>query len=150
MTKCAAYLGASLLALAFSAEAACAEQPGERSSDQAETAPQSDIIVTGTRQRGVRAADSAAPVQIIGSSAFEKVGQPDLTQGLQQNLPSFTAQSLGGDTGNFTLSASLRGLNPNHTLVLVNGKRRHTSANLQASPGGVSVVRTFGADRGVD
>ena len=138
MRKCTAYLGASLLALAFGAQPVLAEQLGERSPDQAETGagPQSDIIVTGTRQRGVRAADSAAPIQIVGSSAFEKVGQPDLTQGLQQNLPSFTAQSLGGDTGNFTLSASLRGLNPNHTLVLVNGKRRHTSANLQASPGG--------------
>ncbi|HWU04237.1 MAG TPA: TonB-dependent receptor [Novosphingobium sp.] len=120
--------GASLLALS----ALMLPQIGRAEEAQPAAA---DIIVTGTRVKGVHAADSTAPVQIVGASTFEKVGQADLTQGLQQNLPSFTAQSLGGDTGNFTLSAALRGLSPNHTLVLVNGKRRHPTANLQASPG---------------
>lgn len=119
--------GISLLALTACMQAGFAQ----------EAAPSegAGIIVTGTRLKGVQAADSPAPIQIVSASTFDKVGQPDLTQGLQQNLPSFTAQSLGGDTGNFTLTASLRGLSPNHTLVLVNGKRRHPTANLQASPG---------------
>jgi len=128
MKMTGAKAGASLIALALCVQAGFAQE-----ADSSAAAP--EIIVTGTRLKGVLAADSAAPIQIVGSSTFEKVGQPDLTQGLQQNLPSFSAQSMGGDTGNFTLAASLRGLSPNHTLVLVNGKRRHPTANLQASPG---------------
>jgi len=96
--------------------------------DQAE--PSSEIIVTGTRQTGMRAADSAAPIQLIGTQAFQNVGQQDLTQVLAQTLPSLNFQGFGGDTANLTLSAALRGINPNDTLVLVNGKRRHTTANL--------------------
>ena len=45
-------------------------------------------------------------------------------------VPSFTAQAFGGDMANQTLQAKLRGLSPNHTLVLVNGKRRHTTGSL--------------------
>ncbi len=45
-------------------------------------------------------------------------------------VPSFTVQAFGGDMANQTLQAKLRGLSPNHTLVLVNGKRRHTTSSL--------------------
>ncbi|WP_408589102.1 TonB-dependent receptor plug domain-containing protein [Novosphingobium sp.] len=89
-----------------------------------------DIIVTGTRTTGMRAADSAAPIQLVGSSAFQSVGQQDLTQVLAQSLPSLNFQAFGGDTANLNLTAALRGISPNDTLVLVNGKRRHTTANL--------------------
>lgn len=89
-----------------------------------------EVIVTGTRRVGVEAADSAAPVQVLDTSALTKVAQPDLVQALAQNLPSFSAQAFGGDTAALTLSAKLRGLSPNHALVLINGKRRHTTANL--------------------
>ena len=88
------------------------------------------IIVTGTRVTGLSAADSPAPVQVIGADILGNVGQPDLIQALAQNIPSFNAQAFGGDTANLTLSAKLRGLSPNHALVLINGKRRHGTANL--------------------
>ena len=98
--------------------------------------PGDEIIVTGTRAIGITAAESAAPIRLVGSDAIGHVGQPNLNQVLTQLVPSFTAQSFGGDAANLTLSAALRGLNPNETLVLVNGKRRHGTANLQvlASP----------------
>ncbi|WP_294392580.1 TonB-dependent receptor [uncultured Sphingomonas sp.] len=89
-----------------------------------------DIIVTGTRASGITAAESATPIKLLSSEAIEHVGQPNLNQVLTQLVPSFTAQAFGGDTANLTLSARLRGLSPNHTLVLVNGKRRHGTANL--------------------
>ncbi len=94
----------------------------------------SEVIVTGTRVTGVKAEDSAAPVQVVGSMALKRVGQPDLIQALSQNLPSFNAEGYGADTAALTLSAALRGLNPNDTLVLVNGKRRHPTANLHVDP----------------
>jgi iron complex outermembrane receptor protein len=93
------------------------------------------IIVTGTRQTGIRAADSAAPISLIDSGTLTRVGQPNLNQALTQIAPSFAAQQFGGDVANLTLSARLRGLSPNHTLVLVNGKRRHNTASFQVSGG---------------
>ena len=93
-------------------------------------APAPEIIVTGTRQVGMKAEDSPAPIQVLGSAALQSVGQQDLTQVLAQSLPSLNFQAFGGDTANLTLTAALRGLSPNDTLVLVNGKRRHTTANL--------------------
>ncbi|HEX7761238.1 MAG TPA: TonB-dependent receptor [Caulobacteraceae bacterium] len=93
------------------------------------------VIVTGTRTTGLKASDSAAPVEVLGSDALKHVGQPDLIQGLAQLVPSFTAEALGGDTANLTLSARLRGVSPNDTLVLVNGKRRHITGNLHVLGG---------------
>ena len=96
----------------------------------AEAPDVSEIIVTGTRATGITAAESAAPIKVLGAEELSHVGQPNLNQILTQLVPSFTAQAFGGDTANLTLSARLRGLSPNHTLVLVNGKRRHGTANL--------------------
>jgi len=103
---------------------------------QAEPAPEAgEIIVTGTRATGMQAADSAAPIQLIGADAIGKVGQPNLNQALTQLVPSFQAQTQGTDMASFSLSARLRGLSPNHTLVLVNGKRRHGNSILQVING---------------
>jgi iron complex outermembrane recepter protein len=93
------------------------------------------IIVTGTRTTGLTAEDSPAPVVVLGDDTLEKTGQPDLIQALAQNVPSFTAQAFGGDTSNLTLKAKLRGLSPNHALVLLNGKRVHGTSNLSVPAG---------------
>jgi iron complex outermembrane receptor protein len=93
------------------------------------------IIVTGTRATGVTAAESSAPIKVIDSEALAKVGQPNLNQVLAQLVPSFTAEAFGGDTANLTLSAKLRGLSPNHALILINGKRRHGTSNLHVLSG---------------
>ena len=94
-----------------------------------------EIIVTGTREVGTRAADAAAPIQLLSQEALEHVGQPNLNQALTQLVPSFTAQTQGTDMSSFSLSARLRGISPNHTLVMVNGKRRHGNAILQVING---------------
>src|SRR5258708_32463813 len=93
------------------------------------------VIVTGTRVTGLAAADSSAPITVIGADALTHVGQPNLIQALAQIAPSFTAEALGGDTAALTLSARLRGLSPNDTLVLINGKRRHSTGNLHVLGG---------------
>ena len=95
------------------------------------------VIVTGTRVQGMTAADSAAPITVLGTDALTKgTGSTDLRQALGQTIPSFTAQQFGGDTANLTLSAALRGLSPNDTLVLINGHRRHYTGNLHVDAGG--------------
>lgn len=88
------------------------------------------VIVTGTRQSGLTAEDSPAPVQVLDVGALESSGALDLRKSLSLLVPSFNAQATGGDMANNNLAAKLRGVSPNHTLVLVNGKRRHGTASL--------------------
>jgi iron complex outermembrane receptor protein len=107
-----------------------------------------EVIVTGTRQSGQRAADSPAPIQILSAEALQNAaGNPDLMSTLSQIVPSLTINAIGGDAGGLSLQAKLRGLSPNHVLVLINGKRRHTTANLMVdgSPyqGGAGVDLNF-------
>src|SRR6202020_3684400 len=121
-------VGASVSAFAMIAAPAFAQS----AANEAET-----VIVTGTRVQGMTAADSAAPITVLGTDALTKgSGTTDLRQALGQTVPSFTAQQFGGDTANLTLSAALRGLSPNDTLVLVDGHRRHYSGNLHVDAGG--------------
>jgi iron complex outermembrane receptor protein len=119
---------AGVSALALVATLAGAAQAAD--GDAAEGAELEAIIVTGTRTTGLRAVDSPAPITVLDSTALQRTGQTDLIQAIAQNVPSFNAQAFGGDTANLTLSAKLRGLSPNHALVLINGKRRHGTANL--------------------
>jgi iron complex outermembrane receptor protein len=122
------FVGSSIAAFVVAAGPAFAQQSA---ANEAET-----VIVTGTRVQGMTAADSAAPITVLGTDALTKgTGSTDLRQALGQMVPSFTAQQFGGDTANLTLSAALRGLSPNDTLVLVNGKRRHYTGNLQVDGG---------------
>jgi len=120
-------VGSSLAAFAVMAGPSLAQQADQ----SAET-----VIVTGTRVQGMTAADSAAPITVLGTDALTQgTGSSDLRQQLGQSIPSFTAQQFGSDTANLTLSAALRGLSPNDTLVLINGKRRHYSGNLHVDGG---------------
>jgi iron complex outermembrane receptor protein len=105
-----------------------------------------EIIVTGSRQGGLKAADSPAPVQILSAEALKAAaGSPDLMSTLSQVVPSLTMQAFGADMAGQTLQAKLRGLSPNHVLVLINGKRRHTTANLAVDTGS-----TYQGGAGVD
>jgi iron complex outermembrane receptor protein len=114
----------------------------------AESSGLDEIIVTGSRQSGLKASDSPAPIQILSAEALQAAsGNPDLMATLAQVVPSLTVEAFGGDMANQTLLAKLRGLSPNHVLVLVNGKRRHTTANIailgSAYQGGAGVDLNF-------
>jgi len=135
--KHALLLGSSLATFAWAAPAMAQNNNG---------GSQETVIVTGTRVQGMTAADSAAPITVLGSDALTKgTGSTDLRQALGQTVPSFTAQQIGFDTAALTLSAALRGLSPNDTLVLVNGKRRHYTGNLHVD-GGNFASGSSGAD----
>ena len=104
------------------------------------------VIVTGTRVTGMSAADSPAPITVIGSDTFQHIGAPNLISALLPTVPSFDAEQHGGDTATLMKTARLRGLNPNHTLVLVNGKRRHGGANLHVLSGPYQGAATVDLD----
>ena len=105
-----------------------AQLPGE----QAE-----DVIVTGTRQQGRTKQASPAPVDVISSAELQKTGEQNVFDALNKVLPSLDLPPVGFDTAGLVRSAQLRGLSPDDTLVLVDGKRRHVSANINADIGPV-------------
>jgi iron complex outermembrane receptor protein len=88
------------------------------------------IIVTGTRDTGKKARDSATPIDIVSGYDLAATGKTNLLDALKSILPSMNAQAVGYDVGALARTFQLRGLSPSHTLVLVNGKRRHLSASL--------------------
>lgn len=99
-----------------------------------------ETIVVGSRGQARTKLKTTAPVDVINISA-QSVNMPqlDLGQMLVASAPSFNAQqSQGGDLSSSVNQPSLRGLAPNQLLVLVNGKRRHTSAALIASQTGTA------------
>ena len=105
--------------------------------DNAEEAPkagttQNEIVVTGTRRNDLKAADSAQPIDIITGAELLEKGTADMNDLLRTEVPSLNVQRLVSNDGAvFTRPFSLRGLPPDQTLVLVNGKRRHRGATVQ-------------------
>ena len=121
-------LGAFVAPISLSSSSVAAQ---DANSSQAET-----VVVTGTRVQGMTAADSAAPITVLGTTALTQgAGSSDLRLALGQTVPSFTAESSGSDLARLSLTAALRGLSANDTLVLVNSKRRHGTGNLNVSSG---------------
>lgn len=93
------------------------------------------VIVTGTRSAGARVRDSAAPITVISAETLQETGASNLFDAMTALVPSYNAQSVTGNVGNMIRSVQLRGLSPNHVLVLVNGKRRHITASISADAG---------------
>jgi iron complex outermembrane receptor protein len=136
----AALLGGS--ALAFTAAPAAAQNasappggmPAEDATDQdAAAAPEvgEEIVVTGTRRSDRTVADSPVPVDVIGAEAITNTGATETNRILNQLVPSFNfPQPSIADGSDALRPATLRGLSPDQTLVLINGKRRHVSALL--------------------
>ena len=96
-----------------------------------------DVIVTGTRQQGRTKQNSPAPVDVISAADLQRTGQQNVFDALNKLLPSLELPAEGFDTAGLVRSARLRGLSPDDTLVLINGKRRHISANINADVGPV-------------
>jgi len=90
----------------------------------------SEIVVLGSRSAVARTnIDKPVPVDVIRMKDVKTFGQADVTQVLNYAAPSFNSnrQTVADGTDHID-PASLRGLGPDQVLVLVNGKRRHTTA----------------------
>ena len=93
--------------------------------------PVSDVIVTGTRRVNESAEHSLVPIAVISGTTLAETGSTDTAETLSQLLPSFNyPQPALTDGTDIVRPATLRGLQPDEMLVLVDGKRRHTSALL--------------------
>ncbi|MDF1692065.1 MAG: TonB-dependent receptor [Zhongshania sp.] len=88
-----------------------------------------EVVVLGSRKPGRTAVDMPVPVDSLGADTLRQTGQTEVGRMLQSVAPSFNFSSSSISDGTDALRpATLRGLGPDQTLVLINGKRRHTSA----------------------
>ena len=87
------------------------------------------VIMTGTRMPNRTVLNTTAPLDVISAEALQNVGVSEINQALSVALPSLNFPRPGLTDGTDTIRpATLRGLGPDQTLVLVNSKRRHSSA----------------------
>ncbi|WP_447727058.1 TonB-dependent receptor plug domain-containing protein [Sphingomonas koreensis] len=122
----------ALAALAFACAPATAQTlavPAEAGTDAG--TDDGVVVVTGTRERSRTQFDTLAPVDVLSADAVRSSVSGDLSDTIAQLLPSFNVQRLPAADGlAFVRPATLRGLSPDQTLVLLNGKRYHRSALL--------------------
>jgi iron complex outermembrane receptor protein len=98
-----------------------------------------EVIITGTRVADRSAADSPVPVDVISGSDFRATASTDVQDMLRTAVPSYdvNAQPIS-DAATIIRPANLRGLSPDNTLVLVNGKRRHRGSVISFLGGGIA------------
>ena len=98
-----------------------------------------DVVIIGSRSPGRTVTESAVPIDVIDMKKIASQGpQVNINQILNMVAPSFTSNTMTVADGTDHIDpAQLRGLGPDQVLVLVNGKRRHTSSlvNINGSPG---------------
>ncbi|QQP98469.1 TonB-dependent receptor plug domain-containing protein [Lysobacter enzymogenes] len=126
----------ALVASVAPAAALAADAPAE--AERANPTDLDTLIVTGTRVSDRTVAESTAPIDIITPQTLEATGTVELATALARALPSLNfPRPAITDATDAVRPAQLRGLAPDQVLVLVNGKRRHTTAliNLNDSIG---------------
>jgi len=99
----------------------------EASTTSAEALEQ--VVVTGTRVANRSALETAVPVDVVSGDSLRHLGVSEINQALSVSLPSYNFPRPGLADGTDTIRpATLRGLAPDQTLVLVNSKRRHSAS----------------------
>lgn len=116
------FLAASGTVLLLAGAAAAQEAPADATSVD-------DIVVTGSRVPSRSRLDTLAPVDVVTAETLSTRGTTEFAAALAQTVPSlvFARPSVVDGTDSIR-PATLRGLSPDQTLVLLNGTRRHASA----------------------
>ena len=108
-------------------------------SDTTVDAAEDVVITTGTRRALRSAADTPAPVDVITGIEFTTNAADDVQDLLRTAVPSYNVNTQPiSDAASIVRPANLRGLSPDNTLVLVNGKRRHRGAVIAFLGGGIA------------
>ena len=106
-----------------------------------DTSAAEDVIITvGTRRKDQRsAADVIAPVDVIPATDLLNQAPNDIADALRIAVPSFNVNTQPiSDAATIVRPANLRGLSPDNTLVLLNGKRRHRASVISFLGGGIA------------
>jgi len=130
ITKAALLAGFAMIATSAGAQ--------DQAAAGVEAEAEETIVVTGTRATGRTVADSPVPIDVLTTEALQNTGFTETNRVLNQLVPSFNFPQPSITDGTDTVRpATLRGLSPDQTLVLINGKRRHSTAllNINGSVG---------------
>jgi len=133
-----ALVATSTFAIAYAGAAQAQTTPNAPSaapSDSTDASPpQQEIVVTGTRAAGRSRLDTASPVDVLSNAALSHQGTTELGAALATVAPSIDFPRPSAVDGTDAIRpATLRGLSPDQTLVLINGVRAHTSALLNVN-----------------
>ena len=135
-TVCA---GLSYLALGVVAGSALPASAAEDAEPTTQLQVDEVLVTVGSRRQARSAADSTAPVDTIGGDAFTDQATSDISDLLRIVVPSYNVNTQPiSDGGTIVRPANLRGLSPDQTLVLLNGKRRHRAAVITFLGGGLA------------
>ncbi len=97
------------------------------------------VVIVGSRAAPRSVGESAVPVDILSGEEFSSQGITDMNSMLSVSVPSFNVnQQPISDAATLVRPANLRGLSPDSTLILVNGKRRHRASVIAFLGGGIS------------
>lgn len=97
-----------------------------------------DVVVTGTRTAPRSATSTPLPIDVVGSKELAMTGQNSFDKALTYRIPSFNSVNTPVNDATSLLDPyEIRNMGPSRTLILINGKRKNTSALLytQTSPG---------------
>ncbi len=88
-----------------------------------------EVVVVGTRRTGLTAVEAKSPVTVVSGERLRRRGGTDMLDLLRDTVPSFSvnAQPIA-DGATIVRPPNIRNLAADHTLVMVNGKRRHRGA----------------------
>lgn len=97
------------------------------------------FVITGSRSLPRSVTESMVPIDLISGLDLGNQGDTDLSNLIRNTVPSFSvnAQPIS-DASTIVRPANLRGLAPDHTLVLINNKRRHRAAVISWLGNGVA------------
>ena len=140
----------ALLSVSLASEAVAQDAMEEKETAAEEMAPAEgemlegvveleELVVTGSRAQSRTVTDSPVPIDVIGREEFAKQGGVDLADLLRNIVPSYNVNTQPiSDAGTVVRPPNMRGLAPDHALVLVNGKRRHRAAVIHWLGNGVA------------
>lgn len=130
--KCLPKKSATAVSVAAALSIAGAQQVCAQESDSGSSASSvlEEVVTLGTRSAKPRSVtDSPAPVDVISGDDFSNQGDIDTSNLIRNVVPSYNVNDQPiSDAGTLVRAANLRGLAPDHTLLLVNGKRRHRAS----------------------
>ena len=98
-----------------------------------------EIVTIGTRRESRSSAETIAPVDVINANDIADQAGTDISDLIRTVVPSYQVNTQPiSDAATLVRPANLRGLSPDNTLVLLNGKRRHRSSVITFLGGGIS------------
>ncbi len=123
LKRLALLVGIATLSVAFTQQAVAQDADADEY-DEIE-----EVVATGTRGQPRSVTESMVPIDVISGDEFTNQGATDLSDLLRNVIPSYSVNMQPiSDAATVVRPANLRGMAPDHTLVLINGKRRHRAS----------------------